>query len=111
MCALLSGFTGRMPCRPRNGGSVTRWPLCSDAFECFQPAGFDCPDELVVVAFVLLGVPLGEVSDRFVERIAVAEIGGDGDRIPGTGMSSGKGPPANASVVRQRDWCHRLDQR
>jgi hypothetical protein len=58
----------------------------SDAFEGFQPPGSDGCHEFLVVALVLVGVALGEVGDRLVERVAAAEVSGDGDRVAGPGV-------------------------
>ena len=57
----------------------------------------------LVVPLVLVGVPLREVGDRLVERVAVAQVGGDGDRVPGPGVRPGQRPPAGARVERERD--------
>ena len=56
-------------------------PSFSDAFGDCEPSGPDGCDELLVVVLVLAGVAFGEVGDRFVERVAVAEVFGDGDRV------------------------------
>src|SRR5260370_11868473 len=68
----------------------------SDAFDRFQAPGLDRLRELLVVPFVLVGVPLGEVGDRFVERVALAQVLGHGDRI---GPVRSRGP---LRMARQR---------
>ena len=57
-------------------------------------------DEGVVVAFVLVGVGLGELGEGLVEGVAAAEVGGDGDAVAGAGVGPGQGPAAEAAVVR-----------
>ena len=44
----------------------------------------------LVVAFVLVGVGLGEVRDRLVEGVGVAEVGGDRDPVAGAGVARGR---------------------
>jgi hypothetical protein len=56
--------------------------LSSDAFDCLESSGADRVGEGLVVAFVLVGVGLGEVGDRLVEGVALAQVGGDRDRVP-----------------------------
>ena len=51
-----------------------------------DPAGRDCRLQGVVVAFVLVGVGLGERRERAVEAVARAEVAGDRDRVPGAGV-------------------------
>ena len=53
----------------------------SQALERFDPAGSDGLHEVVEVLLVLFGVALGEVGDRSVERVVVAQVLADGDRI------------------------------
>src|SRR6188472_3725589 len=78
-------------CSPR------RWPAgWSDALDRFQLSGTDRVHELLVVLLVLIGVPLGEVGDRFVERVAVAQVRGDGDRVTRPGVGPRQRPPAGA---------------
>jgi hypothetical protein len=54
----------------------------SQALERFNSAGSNCLHELLEVLIVLIGVALGELGDRSVERVVVAEVLADGDRIP-----------------------------
>ena len=56
--------------------------LSSHALERVDSAGSDGLHELLKILLVLIGVALGEVGDRSVERVVVAEVLGDGDRIP-----------------------------
>jgi hypothetical protein len=66
--------------RPVAGGS--------DALEDGELPGPDCRDELLIIALVLVGVALGEVGDRLVECIAIAEVLGDGDWVAGPGVGA-----------------------
>jgi hypothetical protein len=54
-----------------------------------------------VVAFVLVGVGFGEVSDRLVEPGRAAEVGGEGDAVTGAGVRPGQGPSAQAGGYRE----------
>ncbi len=89
----------RPPCERRfamASPASTRRPLAKirsaagglDALKDSELPGSDCHDELLIVVLVLVGVALAEVGDRFVERIAVAEVLGDGDRVTGPGMGA-----------------------
>jgi hypothetical protein len=53
----------------------------SHALERFDPTGPDSLHERLEVLLVLIGVALGELGDRSVERVVVAEVLADGDRI------------------------------
>src|SRR5215475_66631 len=96
----------------RSAGAVpdaaasTPRPIRSDAFEGFQPPGLDRLHELLVVLFVLVGVTLGEVGDRCVERVAVTQVVGNGDRVPGPGVGPRQRPSADARVEREPERCH-----
>src|SRR5215467_4654686 len=57
-------------------------------FHRFQPPATDGIDELVVVLLVLVGVAIGEVSDRYVECVTVTEVFGHRD-APQTGRAPG----------------------
>jgi hypothetical protein len=62
-----------VPCRFAGGcRASTPCPCRSDAVGRFEPPGPDRIDELLVVLLVLVGVALGEVGDRFVERVTAA---------------------------------------
>src|SRR5215813_7186967 len=87
------------------------WPVPSDAFNRFQPPRLDRVDELVVVVVVLVGVPLREVGDRFVERVTLAQVLGHGDRVTGPGVGPRQRPPTDTGVVHEPERHHRLDQR
>jgi hypothetical protein len=54
-----------------------------------------------VVAFVLVGVCLGEVSDRLAGCAGAAEAGGRDDAVAGAGVCPGEGPPTQPGVDRQ----------
>ena len=64
-----------------------RW---SDSFEGLKPSGPDRPNEGLVVAFVLVRVPLGEVRDRAVELLAGAQEGRDRHRVSRPGVRPGE---------------------
>ena len=51
--------------------------VCSDAFECFQSTRPDRLGERLIVPLVLVCVALGEVGDRLVEPVLLAEVRGD----------------------------------
>jgi hypothetical protein len=74
-----------------DGTSTVRY---SDALDRFQPSGLHRLHELLVVLLVLVGVPFGEAGDRRVEDLAVTQVLGDGDRVPGPGVRPGKRPLA-----------------
>jgi hypothetical protein len=52
-----------------------------DAFEGLQTSGSDRVGERLVVPLVLVGVVLGEVGDRPVELVVLAQVGGDRRRV------------------------------
>ena len=62
----------------------------SDALERLEPAGADRFGERLVVPLVLVGVALGEVGDRLVEPVLLAEVRGDGDRVARSGVGPGQ---------------------
>ena len=77
----------------RVGGSKGPWPRASslrieryrrspsDPFDCLQPSCADRVGERLVVPLVLVCVALGEVGDRLIESILLAEVRGDRDRV------------------------------
>ena len=67
---------------------------------CSDPARVHGLDEGVVVAFVLVGVGLGELDEGPVEDVAGAEVGGDGDPVAGAGV--GPGQRVAAQSARRR---------
>ena len=67
----------------------------SDPFDRRDPPVGDRCDERGVVALVLVGVGLGELDDRAVEGVALPQVGGDGQRVPGAGMRASQGPGAD----------------
>jgi len=62
-----------------------------------------------VVAFVLVGVGDGEPCDGLVEDVGTAQVGGDGDLVPGTGVRAGQGPAAGLTVESHAAPCQGLD--
>jgi hypothetical protein len=64
-------------------GVLERGLRRSDAFVGFQPSGSDRLDEGLMVQLVLVGIALGEVSDRPVEAVAATQVGGDRDGVAG----------------------------
>src|SRR5271165_1701341 len=69
-------------------------------------AVFDRGLERGVVAFVLVGVGFGEVGDGLVELARAAEVGGQGDPVPGAGVRPRQGPPGRRSrgLPRRGGW-------
>src|ERR1700722_5224436 len=86
-------------------------PDPSDAFGRCQAAGPDRLGELLVVLLVLVCVSLREVGDRFVERVALAQVGGHGDRVPGPRVGPRQRPSAYAGVKREPERSHQLGVR
>ena len=66
---------------PETGVAGCRILCRSDAFECLESAGADRFGERVIVLVVLVCVAFGEVGDRLVELVFVAEVGGERDRV------------------------------
>ena len=64
---------------------------------CSDPSRLD---ERRVVLFDHVGVPLGEVGDRSIERVRRAEVRGDRDGVAAAGMSAGQGRGAQGGVSR-----------
>src|SRR6516165_5128937 len=72
------------PVAGRSGRALGRCPAAGaarapsarplDAFNRSQPAGLDRIDELGVVPLVLVRVALGEVGDRLVECVGLAQV-------------------------------------
>jgi hypothetical protein len=56
--------------------------------------GLQCP----VVAVVLVGVGLGELDERTVEAVAVAEVSGYRDPVAAAGVCAGQSPAAQRAV-------------
>src|SRR5580698_957716 len=83
----------------------------SDALDRLDAPRLDRLDEVLVVLLVLVGVTLREVGDRLVERVAGAQVGGDGDWVAGTGVGASHGPPADAGVEGEPERYHLLDHR
>jgi hypothetical protein len=88
---------------PSVSGDAPAPGLRSDAFECLESSGADGVGEGLVVALVLVGVAPGEVGNRLVEGAALAQVGGDRDRIAGAGVGPGQGPPADPGVDTEAD--------
>jgi len=55
-------------------------------------------DETVVVVLVLVGVAGGEVGDGAIHGAVGAEVFGDGDGVPRSGVGAGKSPAAHPGV-------------
>src|SRR5215218_1740183 len=68
-------------------------------------------DEGVVVAFVLVGVSLGELDESAIEGVTVAEVGRDGDAVAGAGMSPDQRAGTQPTVKSHGGGVHRLDER
>jgi drug/metabolite transporter (DMT)-like permease len=62
-------------------------------------AGGDRPDELGVVPFVLVGVPVGEPADLGGELGAFPDVAVDGYRVAGAGVGAGEGPAARGGEL------------
>src|SRR5215218_9925861 len=92
-----------------NRGNGSLGSSGSGAFDRLQPAGSDRVGERLVVALVLVGVALGKGADRPVERVALAQVFGDRDRIPRARVGPGQGATADAGVEAEGDRRHRLD--
>ena len=56
-----------------------------------------------MVPRVHVGVRLGEVGDRPVERVARPEVGGDRDRVAGPGVGPGERPAADPGVEAEAE--------
>src|ERR1019366_2717608 len=99
---------------PNDGGRYTptiRYLPCRrtstavlDAGLGHDTSGRGCAGQFCVVADVLFGAGLGKVGDGVIEAVALAEVGGDGDPIPGPGMGAGQclaaDLPVEAHTVR-----------
>jgi hypothetical protein len=59
------------------------------------------PQQRLVVAFVLVGMALGEVGDRSVELVVLTQVLGNRDRIPRAGVGPGQG---SSHRCRHRSW-------
>ena len=66
----------------------------------FEASGLDRGHERVDVLLVLVRGARREVGDRLVERVAVAEVGGDRDWVSGSGVCPGQGPAAGCGRRR-----------
>jgi hypothetical protein len=75
----------------------------SNALDRCESSGADRLGRGLVVAVVLVGVALGEVGDRLVEAVTLAEIRGDRDRVSRRpGVRPSKRPSAEARVRGER---------
>src|SRR5579875_974012 len=81
----------------------------SDALQCLQPPGPDGRHELLVVLLVAIGVGKREPGDRPVESVVLTEVRRDGDRVAGSRVRPGQGPPADARVEGEPGRNHGLD--
>src|SRR3954447_12099496 len=66
-------------------------------------------DQGPVVMLVLVGVRLGEITDRAVEGVGGSEVGRDGDAVAGPRVRAGERPPADPAVGHQVLRPHRAD--
>src|SRR3954452_1957214 len=73
----------------------------SHALRRFEPPVADRLHELVVVLLIAVGITLGEVGDRPLELVALAEIRGDRDRISRARVRACERPRARPPVERQ----------
>src|SRR5438067_847502 len=62
-----------------------------------------------MVLLVLVGVELGELSDRLVEGRTLAEVGGDGDAVTRASVRPGQRPSTYLRVDLQRRRAHHVD--
>jgi hypothetical protein len=69
------------PAPPAEGFLRPQMPFLH-ALERVDSAGPDRLHERLKILLVLIGVALGELGDRSVERVVVAEVLADGERIP-----------------------------
>src|SRR5262245_6580686 len=83
----------------------------SDAGLCSDTALLDGLLECGVVELVLVRVRFGEPGERAVEDVALAEVGGDRDRVPRAGVRLGQRPAAETPVLLEGGRRHRLDRR
>ena len=66
----------------------------SHPFDRFEPSGTDRLHERLIVLLVLVRIPLGEVGDRSIERVLLAEIRRDRDRVSRAGVRTRQRPTA-----------------
>ena len=90
-------------------GTRSRLPGPSHALMRFESPGANGSAECFIVAFVLFGVAFGEVGDRLIEAVVLAEVGGDGDRVSGSSVGSRECVPAQACVGGESGRHHGLD--
>src|SRR5207344_2706237 len=57
--------------------------------------------ERTVIELVLVGVALGELGNRLIEAVALAEVSADRDPVAGSGMGTGQRPAAHLPVYLQ----------
>ena len=62
-----------------------------------------------MIALVLVSVVLRELGQGLIERIAGAQVTGDGDRVTRTGVRPREGPATQARVASQVGGTHALD--
>src|SRR5262249_55213600 len=65
-----------------------------------HPAGCRSLAQCRVVAFVLIGISGSEVGDRPVERVRVAEVGGDRDPVARARVRARQRPGTDLAVIR-----------
>ena len=72
---------------------------------------FDCVDEPLIVALVLVGVSGGESGHGRVEGVTLPEIRPDGDPIARAGVGPGERPGAHSAVQQHLGGSHRREIR
>ena len=94
----------------RSGSSASgaTWPEGS-AVDGREPAFADGRGVGPVIADVEVGVRLGQVGDRAIERILGAQIGRDRDGVPAPGVGSGQDPGAQTTVVGETPGVDRAE--
>ena len=88
-----------------------KFPALLDTFLGLKPSRRNGAQHLVMVTFILIGIALGEVDDRLVKCVAIAEVLADGDGIARAGMGASQRPPTQLGVVRHQARGHLVDER
>jgi hypothetical protein len=84
-------------------------PRWLDPFDAGDPSVGDCPHQRPVIALVEIGVGGGELGDRPVESVALAEVGGDRNAVAGPSVRARQRPPACLRVAGKAVRQDRLD--
>src|SRR5262249_29118184 len=105
-----TAFAGRTaPGRPWGQVGNPGTARLSHTLTRFDASGPDRLDELLMVLLVLIGVAIRELDDGGFDRVAVAAVRGDRDRISRSGVRPRQRPPARAGVEAESPRSHRLD--